>query len=259
MRIAPPVAPGSWPLQAADVRCLMPRYTSTEKLANFFRNLITCQGVDLDLKHDQTGREEHDLLTDPAEQRQHTAAWEQLVSLLTPDIDQALIRLILGRSAFSTAEEREAETLASLIFFGVSGRGGEEFPDAEAPADRVECGRDVHVGMGDSRHRRLRVSTMVNAVPFSGEGWRAPTGRRTCEPWPLAPGPAAPAVVRNLGLSWQIVWQDSPGGVSRIGGQAGPRPRPYAHTTAEPRNAGPEALSAVSLPNIYLPAHDRRE
>ena len=46
---------------------------------------------------------------------QHTAVWEQLISLLVPDVDQALIRLILGRSAYSTTEEREAETLASLI------------------------------------------------------------------------------------------------------------------------------------------------
>ena len=46
---------------------------------------------------------------------QHTAAWEQLISLLAPDVDQALIRLILGHSAYSTTEEREAATLASLI------------------------------------------------------------------------------------------------------------------------------------------------
>jgi len=45
----------------------------------------------------------------------HTAAWEQLIGLLAPDVDQALIQLILGRSAYSTAEERAAETLASLI------------------------------------------------------------------------------------------------------------------------------------------------
>jgi len=45
----------------------------------------------------------------------HTAAWEQLISLLAPDVDQALIQLMLGRSAYGTAEEREAETLASLI------------------------------------------------------------------------------------------------------------------------------------------------
>jgi len=46
---------------------------------------------------------------------QHTAAWDQLIGLLVPDVDQALIQLILGRSAYSTSEERDAETLASLI------------------------------------------------------------------------------------------------------------------------------------------------
>jgi hypothetical protein len=46
---------------------------------------------------------------------QHTAAWDQLIGLLAPDVDQALIQLILGRSTYGTAEEREAETLASFI------------------------------------------------------------------------------------------------------------------------------------------------
>ena len=46
---------------------------------------------------------------------QHTPAWDELIGLLAPDVDQALIQLILGRSAYGTAEEREAETLASLI------------------------------------------------------------------------------------------------------------------------------------------------
>ena len=45
----------------------------------------------------------------------HADAWDQLVGLLAPDLDQAIIRLILGRSAYSTAEERDAETVASLI------------------------------------------------------------------------------------------------------------------------------------------------
>jgi plasmid stabilization system protein ParE len=35
--------------------------------------------------------------------------------LLAPDLDPALIRLVLGRSTYTTAEERDAETLASLI------------------------------------------------------------------------------------------------------------------------------------------------
>src|ERR1035441_3818461 len=50
----------------------------------------------------------------------HTAAWDRLISLLAPDVDQALVQLILGRSAYGTAEEREAETLASLILSSTS-------------------------------------------------------------------------------------------------------------------------------------------
>jgi hypothetical protein len=46
---------------------------------------------------------------------EHTAAWDQFVRLLAPDVDETLIRLILGRSAYSTTEERDAETLASLV------------------------------------------------------------------------------------------------------------------------------------------------
>ena len=46
---------------------------------------------------------------------QHPAAWEQFIKLLAPDVDQALIKPILGRSAYASAEERDAETLASLI------------------------------------------------------------------------------------------------------------------------------------------------
>jgi hypothetical protein len=38
-----------------------------------------------------------------------------LGSLLAPDIDPALTRLILGRGTYTTAEERDAETVASLI------------------------------------------------------------------------------------------------------------------------------------------------
>ena len=51
---------------------------------------------------------------------QHTAAWERLIQFLAPDIDRALIQLMLGRSAYSTAEERDAETLASLILSGTA-------------------------------------------------------------------------------------------------------------------------------------------
>jgi hypothetical protein len=43
-------------------------------------------------------------------------AWQDLARLLAPDVDPGLARLILGRTAYTTVEEREAETLASLIF-----------------------------------------------------------------------------------------------------------------------------------------------
>lgn len=44
-----------------------------------------------------------------------TGAWQSLAGVLAPDVDPAMVRLILGRTSYSTAEERDAETLASLI------------------------------------------------------------------------------------------------------------------------------------------------
>src|SRR5580658_71221 len=52
----------------------------------------------------------------------HGEAWEWLIGILAPDVDQTLIQLILGRGAYSTAEEREAETLASLILSSAATR-----------------------------------------------------------------------------------------------------------------------------------------
>ena len=40
----------------------------------------------------------------------------RLASLLAPDVSPAVTRMFLGRSVFFTAEERDAETLASLVF-----------------------------------------------------------------------------------------------------------------------------------------------
>jgi hypothetical protein len=40
--------------------------------------------------------------------------------LLAPDVDPALAELILGRSAYTTTEEQEAETVASLILVQAS-------------------------------------------------------------------------------------------------------------------------------------------
>jgi hypothetical protein len=49
VRICSSGSPGKLAAGAADVRCLMPRYTRTGKLASSFRNLVTCQDGQLDL------------------------------------------------------------------------------------------------------------------------------------------------------------------------------------------------------------------
>lgn len=43
------------------------------------------------------------------------SAWQSLAHRIAPDISPALVRLMLGRSGYSSPEEQEAETLASLI------------------------------------------------------------------------------------------------------------------------------------------------
>jgi hypothetical protein len=46
----------------------------------------------------------------------------RLASMLAPDVSPAMIRMFLGRSVFFTAEERDAETLASLVLSRASAR-----------------------------------------------------------------------------------------------------------------------------------------
>jgi hypothetical protein len=46
----------------------------------------------------------------------------RLASMVAPDVSPALIRMFLGRSVFLTAEERDAETLASLVLSRASAR-----------------------------------------------------------------------------------------------------------------------------------------
>lgn len=66
--------------------------------------------------------------------RNGTQVWQDLVSILVPDLDPELVQLILGRTAYSTAEERDAETFASLVL-GQSG----DLPGPE-PAAGAEAG-----------------------------------------------------------------------------------------------------------------------
>jgi hypothetical protein len=61
-----------------------------------------------------------------------------LARLLAPEVDQALVRLVLGRSAYSTVEEQEAETLASLILEQASAAPGTA-PVVDADTAAVLC------------------------------------------------------------------------------------------------------------------------
>jgi hypothetical protein len=47
--------------------------------------------------------------------RGRAPAWQGVARVFAPDLDPALIRLILGRGTYSAREEEEAETLASFI------------------------------------------------------------------------------------------------------------------------------------------------
>src|SRR6478609_7462725 len=95
-------------------------------------------------------------------------------------------------------------------------------------------------------------STMVNAIPFLWlKGWHAPAGRRTCEPRPLAQDgqirPARRRVPQKPGTRPADRFEGQP---NRRSGRD-PGHRPYARITAKTAQAGPEALSTVSLPNRY--------
>ena len=101
------------------------------------------------------------------------------------------------------------------------------------------------------RHKAQHSPATLYSSLSQVEGWHAPAGRRTREPRPLAQArqirPAAPVGAVNLGPGRQIVSQDSPDGVSRIGGQAGtqaPDPTPVSS-----QNRGSRAGSTIhSLP-----------
>jgi hypothetical protein len=67
--------------------------------------------------------------------RRSTQAGKPLADLLAPDIDPQFLQLVVGRSVYNPEEEREAETLASLIHT----RPGDQprpLPASGANADR---------------------------------------------------------------------------------------------------------------------------
>jgi len=63
---------------------------------------------------------------------------DRLERLLAPDVSPALARLVMGRTKYTTAEEREAETLASLIL-GLPGDSAPRTPAKGTGAEAVLC------------------------------------------------------------------------------------------------------------------------
>jgi hypothetical protein len=97
------------------------------------------------------------------------------------------------------------------------------------------------------------VSTMVNAISFLWlKGWHAPAGRRTCEPRPLPrPGRSGRQrrwVPQSLGPGRQTVSHDNTPASADPEARPGPRPPALRPRQVKAREAGPEALPALSLP-----------
>ena len=72
-----------------------------------------------------------------------TQAWERLVNLVVPGVDPQLVQLVLGRSMYTTEEERDADhlrelgpSLYRLMRVVVAGRQGFRVQ----PEDRAELG-----------------------------------------------------------------------------------------------------------------------
>lgn len=86
---------------------------------------------------------------------QHTVAWDQLISLLATDVDQAHIELILGRSAYSTAG---------------AGRGNPRLPHLEQHGDMM---RTFGIRIAVRSSIRAAKLSLTMAMTARGQG-------RTC-------------------------------------------------------------------------------
>ena len=97
-----------------------------------------------------------------------TRAWHGLARVLAPDVNPSLVRLVLGRSAYTSTEEQEAETLASLIL-------GQAAPPA----------RELAVGASTAALMRRLERTWGNGHR-QGQGSRIPHPhlRRGAQPGP---------------------------------------------------------------------------
>src|SRR5215469_16139103 len=104
---------------------------------------------------------------------------------------------------------------------------------------------------------------MDMVIPFVVEGWHEPAGRRSCEPRPLAQARQDRERHRRwVPLTWdpgrQVESKDNQRRQPNSRSGRDPGLRPYARIRPKPRRharsgeAGPEARSTSSLPNISV-------
>jgi hypothetical protein len=71
----------------------------------------------------------HELAHMLLDHRGATQVWERLVNLLVPDVDPQLVELVLGRSMYTTEEERDADHLRELSRHCIGGCGCRRRPE----------------------------------------------------------------------------------------------------------------------------------
>ena len=86
-----------------------------------------------------------------------TGAWDSMARLLAPDVSPTLVRLVLGRAAYDTIEERQAEILASLIL-----------------ARAVPAPRELAVGEGTAAMMNRLVQMWGNGRRTGQSSWVLP-------------------------------------------------------------------------------------
>ncbi len=115
-----------------------------------------------------------------------TQASRDLARLLAPDADPALVTLVLGRSAYTTVEEQEAETLASLILEqGSAAPGPAPVVGADTAAVPWRCARRIpvrHTGFGMRAVISAAVAELFLILAWSAAIVVAASGRPVPQP-----------------------------------------------------------------------------
>jgi len=157
----------------------------------------------------------------------------------------------------AAARVREPRRAAAAAGPGLPGRARGGLAAAPEPANGVQRGGDVHVSVGI---HAAGDGACPSACLYHGpshplsevERWHAPAGRRICETLASDPGQADQAGIaggcQKPGPGRQIVSQDNPSGVSRLGSQAGTQAPDATRPSPQDQGSRAGALPTLSLP-----------